>query len=241
MRVNGKRNLLRIIRGMNSSGLARATFALLFASLLVAGAALAQTPVATPDAIAGLPSWAQDKFVAARDPKVFDQYYKSGSKVAQFCSNCHGPSGHSILPDVPNLAGQNTIYVLTQLGKFGDGRRKQFFMEGLMKSLTAEEKVAVAIYYTNQEPKTFPVKNPALAARGKEIFNKNCYQCHGGNGHGNEKYARLAGQGPEYLAANIKRFRDGSDKRSDDQMRQFTRSLTDNYIAAVVAYIGSLN
>ena len=143
-------------------------------------------------------------------------------------------------PEVPNLAGQNTIYVLAQLGKFSEGKRKQFFMEGLMRALTPEEKVAVAIYYTNQEPSATPVGDPALAARGKALYDKGCYKCHGDNGYGNEKNARLAGQGPSYLMANLKRYQETGGARVDEKMSKAVKALNDDDMKALVAYIGSL-
>lgn len=200
-----------------------------------APAAAASSPAA------GLPIWAQEKLAESRrDPKAFERYYNKGRKVADFCANCHGPNGHSVKPEVPNLAGQNTIYVLAQLGKFSEGKRKQFFMEGLMKALTPEEKVAVAIYFTNQEPKAVPVANPVLAARGKALYAKGCFKCHGDDAYGDEKNARLAGQGPEYLTANMKRYKDGSTTRLDEKMTKAVKALTDEDIKALVAYMGSL-
>ncbi|HWP13643.1 MAG TPA: c-type cytochrome, partial [Ramlibacter sp.] len=200
---------------MNPQAVPRLALALIVA-LCGAGAARSQSaaPVAAPatatapspaasNPAAALPLWAQEKLAESRrDPKAFDRYYKHGRKVADFCANCHGPDGQSVLPEVPNLAGQNTIYVLAQLVKFTEGKRKQFFMEGLMKALTQDEKMAVAIFYTTQPPKSIPVPDPAVAARGKELYDKGCYKCHGADGHGNEKNARLAGQGPEYLTVN---------------------------------------
>lgn len=193
------------------------------------------------DATASLPLWAQEKLAESRrDPKSFDRYYSKGRKVADFCANCHGPNGHSVKPEVPNLAGQNLIYVLTQLGKFSEGKRKQFFMEGLMKALTPEEKVAVAIYFTSQEPKAVPVANPVLAARGKALYAKGCFKCHGDDAYGDENNARLAGQGPEYLTANMKRYKEGSATRLDEKMTKAVKALTDEDMKALVAYMGSL-
>jgi len=221
---------------------ARALGALIAIGLFCLGAwaqAAPPSPAASNPA-AGLPLWAQEKLKDSKDPKVFERYYKSGRKVADFCANCHGPHGQSVKPEVPNLAGQNTIYVLAQLGKFSEGKRKQFFMEGLMKALSPEEKVAVAIYYTNQEPRSTPVPDAAMAARGKAIYDKGCYKCHGENGYGNEKNARLAGQGPVYLMTNMKRYQDANAARSDDKMAKAVKSLTEEDMKALVAYIGSM-
>jgi cbb3-type cytochrome c oxidase subunit III len=188
-----------------------------------------------------LPQWAQDKVIASRnDPKVFDQAYKHGAKLATFCANCHGPSGHSVKPEVPNLAGQNTVYVLTQLNKFHEGKRRgAFFMEGLVKAMSNDERFAVAVYYTSQEPKATPPADPALAAKGQQIYQKGCKKCHGDTGYGSEKNARIAGQQPLYMTNAIRRYRD-NDVRSDERMYKYTKALTDDDIKALVAYVGSM-
>ena len=205
-----------------------------------AATASAPSPAASNPA-AALPLWAQEKLAESRrDPKVFERYYKQGRKVADFCANCHGPDGQSVLPEVPNLAAQNTIYVLAQLVKFTEGKRKQFFMERLMQALTQDEKMAVAIFYTNQPPKFIPAPDAALAARGKIVYDKGCHKCHGADGHGNEKNARLAGQGPEYLLANMKRYREDSATRPHEKMTKAAKELTEDDLKAVVAYIGSM-
>jgi cytochrome c553 len=206
------------------------------------------TPAASPASAAAsnpvlmLPQWAQDKLAAAKsDPKVYEQAYKHGAKLATFCANCHGPSGHSVKPEVPNLAGQNTIYVLNQLNKFHDGRRRgAFFMEGLVKAMSNDERFAVAVYYTNQEPQSAPVKDAGLASKGKAVYENGCKKCHGDRGLGSEKNSRIAGQQPEYLEKSIKRYRENN-VRADEKMFKYTKGLTDAEIKALVAYIGSLN
>ena len=214
------------------------------AGLLALGlgvAAWAQPPAPTP-AAADLPQWAQDKLAATRtDARLHDQAYKQGAKLASFCANCHGPSGQSVRADVPNLAGQNTAYVLNQLNKFHDGRRKgAFFMEGLVKAMSNEERFAVAVYYTNQEtPRPLPVSDAKLAAQGRTVYDNVCRKCHGEAGAGNERFPRLAGQQPEYLESTLRRYRDRNG-RADENMFQSTRGLGDADIKGLVAYIGSL-
>lgn len=208
-----------------------------------ATAAPAASP-ATPPAsnpLMVLPQWAQDKVVAARqDPKLAEQAYKHGARLATFCANCHGPAGHSVLPEVPNLAGQNTVYVLNQLNKFHDGRRRgNFFMEGLVKAMSNDERFAVAVYYTNQEPASFKVSDPSLAATGKSLYEDACKRCHGLAGGGSERNSRIAGQHPSYLDMSLRRYRENKD-RSEDRMYKATKALTDQEIRALSAYIGSL-
>jgi cytochrome c553 len=219
------------------------------AGLLAAGLAFgawaqpagAPSPGAGSNAASVLPQWAQDKLAASRaDPKVHEQAYRQGAKLATFCANCHGANGQSLKPDVPNLAGQNTVYVLNQLNKFHDGRRKgAFFMEGLVKAMSNEERFAVAIYYTNQDaPKPQPVRDASLAAQGKALYDSGCSKCHGDSGEGSERNSRLAGQQPDYLESTIRRYRDNV--RVDEKMLKSTRGLSDAQVKALAAYIGGM-
>lgn len=173
-------------------------------------------------------------------PRLLEAAYKTGAKVASFCGNCHGEGGNSLVPETPNLAGQNTFYLLEQLRQFADGRRKNLFMEGMIKALSAEEKVGVVLYYSSKEVTFKPPGNAALASKGQEYYSKICFRCHGDQGRGNEKIARIAGQQPGYLAITLKRYRDGSAVRSDPLMAANTKTMSDADIAAVVAYVSSM-
>jgi len=198
---------------------------------LAAAAALAQPPAVDP---------AEKLRETDRDPKVYEQYWRVGKKVAAFCANCHGDGGNSVKPDVPNLAGQNTAYLLEQVRQFADGRRKNLFMEGLVKALSADEKVGVAVYYASQQVAPHPPADPALTARGKDYYGKICFRCHGDLGTGTANYARIAGQQPEYLMVTLKRYRDGSATRMDPIMAANTRNMTDADLKAVVAYVSTM-
>lgn len=165
---------------------------------------------------------------------------KAGRKVTLFCANCHGEGGNSSNPDVPNLAGQNTAYLLEQVKKFSDGRRRNEFMQGMIKALSDEEKVNAVVYFSAQEVKPHASSNPALASHGKELFFKICQRCHGEQGRGNEKIPRIAGQQPEYLTLTLKRYRDGSGERIDPFMAANTKNLKDAEINALVAFVSGM-
>ncbi len=174
------------------------------------------------------------------NPRLLEAAHKVGAKVAGFCGNCHGEGGNSNTPETPNLAGQNTSYLLEQLRQFADGRRKNPFMEGMIKALSTDEKLGVVVHYASKEVTFKPPADAALAAKGKEYYNKICFRCHGDEGRGNEKIARIAGQQPGYLATTLKRYRDGSALRSDPLMAANTKTMSDSDLAAVVAYVSSM-
>jgi cytochrome c553 len=177
---------------------------------------------------------------AEADPKLAENLHRIGRKVAAVCANCHGEGGNSVKPDIPNLAGQNPVYLLEQMRKFSDGTRRFEFMEGMIKAMSIDEKVGITLFYSAQKVIPQPVTDVALTNKGKSYFNKICFRCHGDNGLGNEQFARLAGQQTAYLKTTIMRYRNGDGIRNDPLMAANTKTMTDSDIDAVVAYVSSL-
>lgn len=198
-------------------------------------------------AVSASSAWAQGSAVATmerlkalqNDPVALRAAIDAGRKASFFCVNCHGPDGNSSIPEVPNLAGQNPAYLLEQIRKFGAGERKDAFMQGLIKVLKDEERVQVALAYADAKVHEHK-SNPALAARGKELFGKLCVRCHGEQGHGNEKIPRLAGQQIPYLQTSLTRYRDKTGERNDQLMAIATSGLKNEDIAAIANYLTQL-
>lgn len=168
-----------------------------------------------------------------------DSVINAGRDRATFCSYCHGMDGNSEQPDYPHLAGQNPVYLLEQIEKFADGRRKKPVMNALASTFTPEEKMLLAVYYALSPLK--PAKaDPNLAELGAPLYQSRCVACHGPDGSGEKGYARLAGQNPEYVKKTLKGFRDGTDKRQNPLMEAVTDSLTNSQIDALAAYVANL-
>lgn len=163
-----------------------------------------------------------------------------GRRAAAVCANCHGEGGNSVKPDIPNLAGQNPVYLLEQMRLFSDGKRRFEFMEGMIKAMSPDEKVGVVLFYSAQSVITAPAKNAALVAKGKAYYDKVCFRCHANDGHGNNVYARIAGQQNVYLTNTIKNYRNGTGGRTNSLMADNTRHMTDADIDAIVAYVTSM-
>ncbi|WP_420023823.1 c-type cytochrome [Cereibacter azotoformans] len=67
------------------------------------------------------------------------------------CALCHGADGLAVLEDAPNLAGENAIYIETQLKAFRTGRRVHEIMSPIASDLTEDEIRAAADWYAAVE------------------------------------------------------------------------------------------
>ena len=173
------------------------------------------------------------------DPVALKAAVEAGRKASFFCANCHGETGISKMPEVPNLAGQNPSYLLEQIRKFGSGERKDPFMEGLIKVLKDEERVQIALFFSSQGAARSKA-DAGQVARGKELFAKLCTRCHGDGAHGNDQYPRLAGQNLVYLQTSITRYRDGTGVRNNQLMSIATSTLKNDDIVAIGNYLTQL-
>jgi cytochrome c553 len=72
-----------------------------------------------------------------------------GKELAGKCKTCHGLDGIAKIPIAPNLAGENTIYIETQLKAFRSGKRVHEIMSVIAKDMTDEEIADVAAWYAS--------------------------------------------------------------------------------------------
>jgi len=63
------------------------------------------------------------------------------------CVGCHGADGIALIEDAPNLAGETTIYVDSQLKAFQRGKRTHEIMTDIAAGMTDEEIRAAAEWY----------------------------------------------------------------------------------------------
>jgi cytochrome c553 len=68
---------------------------------------------------------------------------------AQQCVVCHGANGISSAPDAPHLAGQPRQYLVAQLKQLRSGKRPSEVMNVMAKTLSDEEIVALADWYSS--------------------------------------------------------------------------------------------
>ena len=164
----------------------------------------------------------------------------AGKERIVLCGYCHGKDGNAVKPQVPNLAGQNPEYLLTQFEHFKTGVRKDFVMSQLARDLTDPEKINIAIYFSKQQVINKPSTNRPAIAKGEEHFQRICYACHGRDGLGQNDRPRLAGQPESYVVESLTRFKNKDIKRGNSVMLGIAPSLTDEEITDLAAYLSSL-
>ena len=180
--------------------------------------------------------------VATGDAAMLQKSVERGGKLVQVCANCHGANGNSNAPETPNLAGQNAAYLQEQMRRFADGRRKDPFMQGMIKAMNETERADTVAFLSSQtvQPQSAQSAPAAQVALGKRYYDKVCFRCHGGQALGDAKVPRLAGQQPGYVVKSLRRYRDGTGERLEPLMAANTKLMSDEEIAAVAAYVASL-
>jgi cytochrome c553 len=71
----------------------------------------------------------------------------AGKSRAAQCAACHGPDGHAVMPQSPNLAGQDEDYLAEQLKAFRSGERQNETMSVIAKPLSDVEIANLAAYF----------------------------------------------------------------------------------------------
>lgn len=83
------------------------------------------------------------------------------------------------------------------------------------------------------------VANAADPAAGQKAYETTCMACHGAKGISIAPiYPNLAGQKDQYVAEQLKAFRDGT--RKNAIMEPMAKNLTDTDIANIAAYLSTL-
>lgn len=167
----------------------------------------------------------------------------------QLCAGCHGPDGNSVIPQNPRLAGLHEEYLEQQMADFKSGARKSVVMAAIASTLDDKSIDDLADYFSEQKPAKGPPVDAKLAAQGKAIYDEGiagnavpaCSGCHNDDGSGTDKYPRLAGQHPAYVADQMLRFKSG--ERANDAksvMRAVAKRMNENEIKAVSEYVATL-
>lgn len=172
-----------------------------------------------------------------------------GKKLNGDCVACHGENGIAETPEVPTLAGQDSLYTYKQLQDYKSKLRASPIMGEAVAGLSDRDMADLAVFYAAQKPPAGRAARPAAAIAklvsigdGTRLIPA-CDSCHGARGAGNAGFygmPALQNQKREELATEMKLFRSG--ERANDVyrvMRESAKQLTDAEIDALAAYYGS--
>ena len=157
-------------------------------------------------------------------------------KVA-VCAGCHGPEGHSQVPDNPILAAQHADYLVSALQAYVSGQRDYGIMKTLAGRLSPGDIELISAYYAAQPPSQSQARAAGDAARG-ETLTAVCAACHGPGGHSAiPANPKLAGQHAKYLSHALAAYKNGG--RTNPVMAPMAANLSEQDIADIAAYYAS--
>jgi cytochrome c553 len=161
---------------------------------------------------------------------------------AQTCFTCHGPNGNSSNAMYPTLAGQNSRYIYLQLRDFKESRRKDPQMTPMAESLSRDDMLALADFFSKQKPapSVFKADAAKVAAGRKKSEEVLCPMCHLGEFVGQNEIPRVAGQQYAYIRKQLEDFR--AKRRTNDagNMTSVAGTLSDADIENLAQYIANL-
>jgi len=169
---------------------------------------------APPDAPAATPT--------ARAPTPEELAAMSyAQRYAALCAVCHGANGRTetpltpFTPLAPVLAGQPSLYVVTQLFLFREGRRSNEAMTAVAKTLTDDDLRGFSEFIGTLPPVAPPPPatppDPTRMATGRALAEQHkCLFCHGAGLGGGQQVPLIGGQHEEYLQESLRGFHSGS-------------------------------
>ena len=173
----------------------------------------------------------------------------NGEEAYEICGACHLPSGAG-RPDgtFPQLAGQHTTVLIKQMADIRAGLRDNPTMYPFAVTLVDPQELADVSAYIESlgippEHGKYEGADAAIqVSQGKELYEKQCKECHGANGEGEKAkfYPVIAGQHYKYLLRQMTEIRDGHRRNANPDMVKVIKPYTDDQLVAISAYQASL-
>ncbi len=174
---------------------------------------------------------------------AFAQDAAAGKEKALVCAACHGPEGNATLPQNPILAGQTARYIYLQLRDFKEGRRKDPFMSGIAANLSKKDMLDLGAWFSAQKHTSQNSKgDTSLIDKGRAVADAAlCTMCHLGGFSGQNEIPKTGGQQYEYVLKQLQDFK--AKRRTNDagNMTAVLRTIPDEDLKALAAYVASLD
>jgi cytochrome c553 len=154
----------------------------------------------------------------------------AGEPLAAQCGSCHGASGVSPDPMVPNLAGQEPTYLVNAIKAYRDHERSH---EDMVTDKSDGDIESIAAFYAVQAA-------GAMTGSGEPLADvmATCNRCHD---QASSETAiivpTLNGQKQEYLLRVMKQYRDGD--RGSSMMHKMSSGYSDELLEELAAWYAS--
>jgi len=165
------------------------------------------------------------------------------------CKSCHGATAWGDgSEDVPSLAGQRELYLVTQLAQFATQERNGSTMHEATSTADVNNPQSIrdlAAYLSRAPANPHPKHKDAdetAAASGESLFQRNCAMCHGtaAQGSSEEPIPALAGQHYDYTLIQLKSFARGHRGQVEAPVIDFTAGLSDEEQKGIADYLSRL-
>ena len=142
------------------------------------------------------------------------------------------------MPGTPVLAGQHSLYAITQLFLFREGRRNNEAMIGLAKPMSDADLRGFSDFIGSLPPVPAPTPaappDTARMKKGQLLAQEHkCVFCHGSELDGGQGVPRIGGQKEDYVRATLQGFKSG-------ERPGYTRAMTEALSQVPVADLDSL-
>jgi cytochrome subunit of sulfide dehydrogenase len=175
-------------------------------------------------------------------------------RLIEDCNDCHGKDGASTESDVPIIGGFSPQYIVDSLiaykaedrpcpeatFKNGVDKGKVTDMCAIAKNISENDVTQLADFYAGKPfVRAQQTADPALAAAGQRLHERNCEKCHTEGGTlPEDDNGILAGQWMPYLKASIEEYISGK-RPMPKKMKPKMEKLQQADFDALVNYYGS--
>ena len=166
-------------------------------------------------------------------------------RFGNLCAACHGANGRSDVAGTPVLAGQHSLYAITQLYLLREGRRDNAAMVAVAKTMTDADLRGFSAFIGTLPPVPAPepaappdaarmIKGQALAQEHKCVF------CHGTALDGGQGVPRIGGQKEDYLRAALHGYKTGDRPGYTRAMSEALSQVPVNDLDPLAYYVANL-
>ena len=168
-----------------------------------------------------------------------------GEAAFEPCQGCHRKDGSGRVSGAyPRLSGQHAKVLMKQIADIRSGRRSNPKMEPFIDDhvLTPFEIADIAVHLQALPISADNGKGPGTGlAKGKQLYDKDCADCHGAKGEGieNKFFPMVAAQHYRYLLREAQLIRDGDRRNANPDMVKVIKPYSTSDLEAVSDYMAA--